>query len=110
MITSKSNNHDHPKMIWPTSTGSMSHHTLSVYVANWMKIWSLLNIYGYSVDPCHLVGIWMLHRFHPNVVINFNATTLMQMPLSLYSSYSQFFCMFWNMTVLLQSLTYSSYT
>jgi len=26
---------------------------------------SLLNIYGCSVDPCDLVGVWMLHRSHP---------------------------------------------
>jgi len=38
MITYKSNNHGHPKMISPTFIRSMSHHTLSVYVTNWMRI------------------------------------------------------------------------
>jgi len=40
---------------------------------------SLLNFYKCSVDPCNLVGIWMLHRFIPKVVINFDATTLMRL-------------------------------
>jgi len=25
---------------------------------------SLLHIYGCSIDPCYLVGIWMLYWFH----------------------------------------------
>jgi len=41
MISSKLNNHGRPKMIWSTFIGSISHHMLSVYVANWIGIWLL---------------------------------------------------------------------
>ena len=43
---------------------------------------SLLNIYGCSVDSCDLVGFGCFTGLITKVVINFDATALMQLALS----------------------------
>jgi len=61
---------------------------------------SLLSIYECSVDH---VTLWMIHRFIPNAVINFDAWTLMQLSLATITLQLLFslFVHVWNMTVFL---------
>jgi len=111
MVTSKSNNHGRPKIIWPTFIRSMSHHTLSVYVANWMGIWHL---FWTSMDMVSihvtLYGFGCFTGFIPKVVIKFDATALMQLPLSITLQFLlSIFVQVWKMTIFLRSLDCSGW-